>query len=44
MYQIGGGLNCAENQFKVVTQRQSVSGGTLVSVPASDIGFTIIVP
>jgi hypothetical protein len=44
MYQSSGGLNCAENQFKVLTERQSISGSALVSAPANDIGFTIVVP
>ncbi len=31
-------------EFKIITQRQSIAGGALVSAPANDIGFTLIVP
>lgn len=44
LYHPGDGPNCLENQFKVVTQRQSIVGDALVSVPANDVGFTVIVP
>ena len=39
MYHPGGGQNCLENQFKVVTLRQSIVGGIV-----NDVGFTVVVP
>lgn len=39
-----GFAGCAVDQFVVVTERQNIVGGTLVSEPANDVGFTIIVP
>jgi hypothetical protein len=39
-----GFAGCAVDQFVVVTERQNIVGGALVSEPANDVGFTIIVP
>ena len=39
-----GDVGCLDNQFQVITQRQSIAGSALVSANARDIGFTIIVP